>query len=508
MNLRVYIILLITASSFYLKAQVPYNDHQNPFSQTYLNLNYNSYADVGADLTDTYFIGQMNFFPQAYGFIFKRNNSNVNSSFKVYYCHPQTRFTSIIIKPSLGHYFAFQNTDSDVGCSSAGLKVYKLNKNDLSVTDSVFFCDPTKPSAGNGYYMYNRFYVASYYAEYYPIPPPHNFKTRNLIRIIDTNLVMLNEQIIGDTSVTFGTYCLREAIDTGIIMNTINSTQGCAMLIKLDTMGVEQWRKNYYTQAQTGGCGTSSGYGIMGLQNYTNGYVALFNASNTGLCSYLYSQSIIAKLDKYGNLVKEVQYTTSGDTTLEFYSSFTNYTKRTKFYNILVKTNDGNFASVIQDREAYGFNQHENYIVILDTNLNIIHRSAPLGSLYGFDSPGMVQGADSTFYLGGGVMNSTNDGMNVRIYEWKPGGQVGILEYGDKPKVKLYPNPAYNQLTIQDFGNNQLLTIYNNMGQLVYSQTQSNLVNINVSTWAKGLYLIELSDANTNKKETYKFIVE
>jgi hypothetical protein len=508
MNLRFYIIIIVIFCSLALRAQVPYTDYINPFPQTYLGFGNAVENDAVYDNSNFYMGGGILLNPQKQSLIFKKNATN-NSTFKVYYADPQTTMCSMAFNSNLNHYYAFISTDGTVGCGSAGLKALKIDKTNLAIVDSAFFCDPIKPSAGPGFFIHNHFYVTSRFAQGFPAPLPPNYsKNRNLIRKIDTNLVMLNEQLIGDTSVTFGTYFLREAIDTGIIMNTLNETEYCPMLIKLDTMGIEQWRKRYYTTPQTG-CGTSSPNGIVGLQNYKNGYIALFNASNTGGCSsYFYTQSIVAKLDKNGDLVKEVQYTVAGDTTLEFYSNLTNYTKRTKFYNILIKTNDGHFASVISEREKYGFNQHENYMVVLDTNLNIIHRSPPLGSLSGFLYPGMAQGIDSTFYLGGGVMNATNDGMNVRVYTYKIGGQVGLMEYKNEQLFKIYPNPAVDELNIELDEEPQFISIHNSLGQLVYSQTHDGSIKINVSNWSKGVYFVELRNTKTSAKQSQKIIVE
>jgi hypothetical protein len=493
-------IILFLLSCINIQAQINFTDYQNPFPQTYLGMGNGTLNEMQADEHSVYIPGVVTLLPQEQPLIFKKNVSS-GFNYKIYSANQDTRLNSMIIDKQLKNYYAFITTDITTGCTSAGLKVLKLDKNNLSSVDSMYFCDSLKPSGGAGYFFYNHFYVNSFYGEYYQTYS----KTRNLVRRIDTNLVLKNEEIIGDTSVTFGTYCLRQGCDDGIIMNTLNQTEGCPMLIKLDTLGTELWRKNYYTTQQTGGCNTSYG-GIMGLQNYQNGYIALFNASNGGMCSYFYSQSIMAKLDKNGNLIKEVQYTTAGDTTLEFYSNLTNHVKRTFFYNMLIKTNDGNYASVIRDREKYGFNNHENYIVILDTNLNIIHRSPPLGSLNGLDGPGLTQGADSTFYLGGGVMNSTNDGMNVRIYTYKPGGAVGVMEYGTEPEFKLYPNPSDgSHITIeykmQTPAKHNVLQLYDVLGHLVL---QNNLEDakqtIDVSPLGAGVYLYRL----TGDDETIK----
>ncbi len=493
--------MIITKS----KAQTPYIDYQTQFPNSDFTFGYWSNNNI-SHINNTFYVrGMINFSSDQYPFIFSRKDS-YTSNLSVYYTGVQTWMETAIFHSSLKSGYAFMWTDGTIGCSSSGLKILRIDKLNLAAIDSTFFCDSAKPSDGVGFFINNKIYTTSAYSEYYLGGID---KKRNLIRRIDTNLVMLNEQVIGDTSVTFGSYFLRESCnDNGLLMNTVNETEHCAMLIKLDSMGVEQWRKNYYTPAQTAGAGSSSGGGFIGMQTYDNGYIVVHQASSAGT-NYFYGQSIVAKIDKNGNMVKEVQYTTAGDTTLELNSNFTNYVQRTQFYNGLIKTNDGNFAGIIADREAYGMNNHENYIVILDTNLNIIHRSPKLGSLYYLDNPGLVQTADSTIYLCAGTrINPNQTGMNVRVYSYKIGGQVGVVEYKNERSFKIYPNPAIHELNIELDEEPQLISIHNSLGQLVYSQTHDGSIKINVSNWSKGVYFVELRNTKTGTKQSQKVIVE
>ncbi len=142
MNLRFYIIIIVAFCSLAFEAQVPFTDYINPFPQTYLSMNYNSYASVEKDNDNIYMLGQMNLWPREYGFIFKRKNDNGNSNVKVYYCNPQTRLTSFVINKNFKHYFAFQNTDADVGCSSAGLKITNYsNMMRLDFKNGIYFVE-------------------------------------------------------------------------------------------------------------------------------------------------------------------------------------------------------------------------------------------------------------------------------------------------------------------------------------------------------------------------------
>ena len=72
----------------------------------------------------------------------------------------------------------------------------------------------------------------------------------------------------------------------------------------------------------------------------------------------------------------------------------------------------------------------------------------------------------------------------------------------------LYPNPAKTQVTLSTTNGNKTIIIYNNMGSKVYNTTTTGLLTIDVINWNSGMYLVEIYDATTNKKEISKFIIE
>lgn len=158
----------------------------------------------------------------------------------------------------------------------------------------------------------------------------------------------------------------------------------------------------------------------------------------------------------------------------------------------------------------YGLGTLKNYIVILDTNLNIIHRSPQLGEINNtVFNLGMTESADSTFYLVGSVMNSTNNGQNIRVYSYKIGDTaVKVQEIIKQQLLGLYPNPAKTNLTVSTDGGTKTITVYNTLGQAVYADISQGLLTIDVSSWVQGVYLVEIVDANTHKKEMTKFIKE
>ena len=62
-------------------------------------------------------------------------------------------------------------------------------------------------------------------------------------------------------------------------------------------------------------------------------------------------------------------------------------------------------------------------------------------------------------------------------------------------QVSLYPNPADHNLKIEAEGMTQV-SVYNQLGQLVYaSNCDNNTLNVNVSEWNEGLYLVKIMTA-------------
>jgi hypothetical protein len=72
----------------------------------------------------------------------------------------------------------------------------------------------------------------------------------------------------------------------------------------------------------------------------------------------------------------------------------------------------------------------------------------------------------------------------------------------------VYPNPTSTELNIVTNSGFKTITIYNNLGQIVYNTQSQGLLNIDVSAWAKGVYAITVIDIETNATENSKFIVK
>lgn len=83
---------------------------------------------------------------------------------------------------------------------------------------------------------------------------------------------------------------------------------------------------------------------------------------------------------------------------------------------------------------------------------------------------------------------------------------IGV-QCSKKQNFMVFPNPADQFISIQGFGKNSNIRIFNSFGQQVFEK-QNCFMNekIDVSYLASGVYFIEI--LQENKRETLKFIVQ
>lgn len=70
-------------------------------------------------------------------------------------------------------------------------------------------------------------------------------------------------------------------------------------------------------------------------------------------------------------------------------------------------------------------------------------------------------------------------------------------------QLKVYPNPTSNLVTIEltnNYSSNVTYKLYNLLGELIYtSESNDQLFSIDISDLSRGIYLLELTDAQSNK---------
>ncbi len=80
--------------------------------------------------------------------------------------------------------------------------------------------------------------------------------------------------------------------------------------------------------------------------------------------------------------------------------------------------------------------------------------------------------------------------VDIGAYEYQ--GGLDLTEIDNENYHTIYPNPIQNTLNIEG-DDNMVINIYNSLGQNVYSIECENNVNIDVSNWKAGLYIININ---------------
>ncbi|MDO9511409.1 MAG: FISUMP domain-containing protein [Bacteroidales bacterium] len=96
-------------------------------------------------------------------------------------------------------------------------------------------------------------------------------------------------------------------------------------------------------------------------------------------------------------------------------------------------------------------------------------------------------------------------GLSIRCIK---DNSVGFGENNSLEKIKLYPNPANDQITIDyNDGQNLSLSVYNIVGKLVLQRELNKNKNIiDISTFATGVYIIRINGASLTVQQ--KLIIE
>lgn len=80
--------------------------------------------------------------------------------------------------------------------------------------------------------------------------------------------------------------------------------------------------------------------------------------------------------------------------------------------------------------------------------------------------------------------------VDIGAYEYQ--GGLDLMEIDNENYHTIYPNPMQNTLNIEG-DDNMVINIYNSLGQNVYSIECETNVNIDVSNWKAGLYIININ---------------
>ena len=220
-------------------------------------------------------------------------------------------------------------------------------------------------------------------------------------------------------------------------------------LVKLDSVGTIQWEKSY--------SGFGIDYATSVVQTKDSGYVisgqSSYNPNNDGKF-----HSVI-KIDKYG----AIQWSAKPGRTLD-----------------AIQTTSGDYVSIHSDTSGYVVNKMNNN--------GIQSWSKSMGGSVGEVPEDILQTDDGGYAIAGytgsndGDVTGNHGSWDFWVVKLAPDlTEVRALETGGA--IRLYPNPAGNEIHFSKKVNVRLLSI---SGQLL--DEQENVDGLNISSHAAGLY--------------------
>jgi Secretion system C-terminal sorting domain len=106
------------------------------------------------------------------------------------------------------------------------------------------------------------------------------------------------------------------------------------------------------------------------------------------------------------------------------------------------------------------------------------------------------------------VANNTQSKPQISADKTIIGGkEVEVLESINE-KIAIYPNPANETVQLKTESGNYTLKVSNTVGQTIFSQNTEGSLSVDVSTWTNGIYLFEVTDKATNKRQRSKIVVQ
>jgi hypothetical protein len=101
----------------------------------------------------------------------------------------------------------------------------------------------------------------------------------------------------------------------------------------------------------------------------------------------------------------------------------------------------------------------------------------------------------------------SSNAVNVDPWEVIVGLWVGIDEVESAGYYMIYPNPAKTVVNINSSTELRTVTIFNQVGQVVYNQdVQGNAIQVNTSDLQKGIYFVKLN--SVAGEVTQKLIIQ
>jgi hypothetical protein len=103
-----------------------------------------------------------------------------------------------------------------------------------------------------------------------------------------------------------------------------------------------------------------------------------------------------------------------------------------------------------------------------------------------------------------------SNGVTIRSKSngWLPETLVEVPKKIDNTQFMVYPNPANTFVQMELKKGNYNLRVSSAIGQTIFAQNTEGVLSVNVSTWTNGIYLFELTDKTTNKRQHSKIVIQ
>jgi Secretion system C-terminal sorting domain len=104
--------------------------------------------------------------------------------------------------------------------------------------------------------------------------------------------------------------------------------------------------------------------------------------------------------------------------------------------------------------------------------------------------------------------STTQAASNTKMAEETGSQFENSMSSVHKTGLYLYPNPAKETVILNMESGNYNLRVSNAIGQTIFEQNTEGVLSINVATWTNGMYLFEVTDKTTNKRQRSKIVVQ
>jgi Secretion system C-terminal sorting domain len=98
--------------------------------------------------------------------------------------------------------------------------------------------------------------------------------------------------------------------------------------------------------------------------------------------------------------------------------------------------------------------------------------------------------------------------LRSKSKRWLPETLVTMPTNVDNATPTVSPNPADNTVQVTIKNGKYHLRVLNTVGQTIFEQNTEGSLSVDVSKWTNGIYLFEVTDKATNKRQRSKIVVQ